>query len=78
MRRWVRSCADTGAKKLRGYGLTATYDAGNFKLTGNYAQGLQDTAANNKKSAFGLVSSRYLLQSWTTRFEVTMIGRHRL
>ena len=47
---------DTGkaANKVQGLGLTATYDAGRFKVTGNYAKGQQDAAANNGKSALGL------------------------
>jgi hypothetical protein len=46
--------AGTGANKVQGFGLTATYDAGSFKVTGNYAKGQQDAAANNNESAFGL------------------------
>jgi len=46
--------AGTGANKVQGYGLTATYDAGSFKVTGNYAKGQQDAAANNNESAYGL------------------------
>ena len=46
---------DTGkaANKVQGFGLTATYDAGSFKVTGNYANGKQDAADNNGKSAMG-------------------------
>jgi hypothetical protein len=40
--------------KVQGWGLTATYDAGSFKLTGNYSNGKQDAAANNNKSAYAL------------------------
>jgi hypothetical protein len=46
--------AGTGANKVQGFGLTATYDAGSFKVTGNYAKGQQDAASNNNESAFGL------------------------
>ncbi len=42
------------ANKVQGWGLTATYDAGSFKLTGNYSNGKQDAAANNNKSAYAL------------------------
>ena len=46
--------AGTGANKVQGYGLTGTYDAGSFKVTGNYAKGLQDAVSDNNESAFGL------------------------
>ena len=42
------------ANKVQGFGVTATYETGSFKVTGNYAKGQQDAAANNGESAFGL------------------------
>lgn len=48
--------AGTGiaANKVQGFGLTASYDAGSFKVTGNYAKGQQNAAANNGESTLGL------------------------
>ena len=46
--------AGKGANKVQGFGLTATYDAGSFKVTGNYAKGQQDAAEDNNQSALAL------------------------
>lgn len=40
--------------KISGFGLTASYDFGAFKLTGNYAQGKQDAAINESQNAFAV------------------------
>lgn len=42
------------ANKIKGWGFTTTYDAGSFKLTGNYSLGQQNAAANNRQTALGL------------------------
>jgi len=43
-----------GANKVQGTGLTVSYDAGSFKLTGNYAKGLQDKSSNNNQTSTAL------------------------
>src|SRR3990167_7603820 len=45
------------ANKIKGWGFTTTYDAGSFKLTGNYSLGQQNAAANNRQTALGLSAS---------------------
>lgn len=40
--------------KISGFGLTASYDFGSFKLTGNVAQGKQDAAANDTAKSYAL------------------------
>ncbi|OGB34260.1 MAG: hypothetical protein A3F78_05220 [Burkholderiales bacterium RIFCSPLOWO2_12_FULL_61_40] len=40
--------------KVSGFGLTASYDFGSFKLTGNVAQGKQDAAANETTKSYAL------------------------
>lgn len=42
------------ANKVEGYGLTATYDAGSFKVAANYASGKQNDANNKKQNSIGL------------------------
>lgn len=43
--------------KISGFGLTAGYDFGSFKLTGNIAQGKQDLAANDTTKTYGLTAA---------------------
>jgi Porin-like glycoporin RafY len=45
------------ANKINGFGATAGYDFGGFKLTGNYASGKGNSATNNKQNAFALIGS---------------------
>ena len=40
--------------KISGFGLTASYDFGSFKLTGNFAQGKQDATVNDTTKSYAL------------------------
>ncbi len=42
------------AEKVKGWGVTTGYDAGAFKIVGNYALGQTKAASDNRQSALGL------------------------
>jgi len=46
--------APATANKVEGWGLTTTYDAGSFKVTGNYAAGKSNAATDNNQTSLGL------------------------
>jgi hypothetical protein len=47
--------SDSGEiNKIKGWGFTTTYDAGSFKLTGNYSLGQQNAVSDNRQTALGL------------------------
>lgn len=46
--------APATANKVQGWGLSATYDAGAFKVTGNYASGKSNAATDNNQTSLGL------------------------
>jgi hypothetical protein len=43
--------------KISGYGLTASYDAGSIKFTGNASLGKQDATVNETQGAYGLTAA---------------------
>lgn len=51
---FVATAPGLATNRVAGWGATGTYDAGSFKLTGNYSQGQQNTASDNRESAMGL------------------------
>lgn len=46
--------ANGDINKIKGWGFTTSYDAGSFKVTGNYSLGQQNAAADNRQTAIGL------------------------